>query len=152
MSICNPPFRLADINIIGGDYQEILFHIYDEDNGVMMDIENLELNFALIDYKNRYGTPIISRPCSAAPNDDTAFLVVLEPDDTKDLADKYIYQVTVKAPNDKQKSFQGLVTIDKNIDPDAFAEEDNAGNSDSSTDDSTSGNAGGDDTSGGNTE
>ena len=133
MALCNPPFRLADINIVGGDYQEILFHIYDEDNGGIMDIENLELSFALIDYHNRYGTPIISRPCSAAPNDDTAFLITLEPDDTKDLADKYIYQVTLKAPNNKQKSFQGLIKIDKNIDPNAFAADDNTENAGDST-------------------
>ena len=106
MSLCNPPFKLDEITIVGGDYQEILFHIHDDDNGGLMDIENLELKFAIIDYKNRYGTPLISRACEVSPDDDTAFLLVLYPDDTKELADQYIYQVTVKAPNNKQKSFQ----------------------------------------------
>ena len=122
MSLCNPPFRLTDINLIGGDYQEILFHIHDDDNGGLMDIENLELNFSLIDYQNRYGTPLISKACEISPDDPTAFLIVLYPEDTKDFADKYIYQVTVKAPNNKQKNYQGVMTIDKNINPDAFAE------------------------------
>jgi len=40
----------------------------------------------------------------------------------KNFADKFIYQVTVKAPNNKQKSFQGIMTIDRNIDPDAFGQ------------------------------
>lgn len=121
MILCNPPFKLQNLTIIGGDYQEILFHIRDEDRGGLMDLENLELQFSLIDYKNRYGTPLISRACEISPNDNTAFLVVLYPDDTKDYADNYIYQVTVKAPNNKQKSFQGVITIDKNIDPNAFS-------------------------------
>ena len=120
MSICNPPFVLKELSIIGGDYQEILFHVTDNDNGSSMDIANFELNFSLIEYKNRYGTPLISRNCPISPDDSTAFLMVFYPDDTKDYAGKYIYQITVKAPNNKQKSFQGVITIEKNIDPNAF--------------------------------
>lgn len=120
MSVCNPPFTLKELGIIGGDYQEILFHINNDDNGNSMDIANLELNFSLIEYKNRYGTPLISRNCPISSDDSTAFLMVFYPDDTKDYAGKYIYQITVKAPNNKQKSFQGVITIEKNIDPNAF--------------------------------
>lgn len=120
MMQCNPPFKLADINLIGGDYEEILFHVHDDDNGGLMDIENLELNFSLIDYQNRYGSPLLSKMCETSEEDPTAFLVVLYPEDTKDLADKFIYQITIKAPNDKQKSYQGVMTIDKNINPNVF--------------------------------
>ena len=118
MSLCNPPFKLSDITFIGGDYQEILFHIHDNDRGGLMDIENLQLIFSVVDYQNRYGTPIISKPCEMSTNDPTAFSAILLPEETKDLADKYIYQITIKAPNDKQKNFQGVMTIDKNINPD----------------------------------
>lgn len=121
MSLCNPPFNLEEITIIGGDYQEILFHVHDDDNGGLMDLENLECNFSLIQYKNRYGTPLLSRNCEISPNDSTAFLAILYPDDTKDYSDKYIYQITLSAPNGKQKSFQGIITIDKNINPNALS-------------------------------
>lgn len=120
MSICDPLFMLDEVTIIGGDYQEFLFHIHDEDNGGLMDIENLELNLSLLPYGDRYGTPLIIRPCEISPNDATAFLATLHPEDTKDFDGKYIYQITLKAPNDKQKSWQGILTIGKNINPNAF--------------------------------
>ena len=125
MSICNPPLKLKEFSIIGGDYKEILVHV-NNDNGAML-LDDIQLNFSLIDFKNRYGTPIITRACEPSDTDPTAFIVVLYPDDTKDLADKYIYQITVKAASNKQQSFhkqqsfQGIITIDKNINPDAFA-------------------------------
>lgn len=120
MTVCNyTPFSLKDINIIGGDYQEILFHVNDESEGSMA-IDDLQLNFSLVGYNNRYGTPLISRSCEISTDDKTAFLMVLYPNDTKDFVGKFIYQITVKAPNDKQQSFQGVMTIEKNIDPDVF--------------------------------
>jgi len=122
MISCNPPFKLESINIVGGDSQELLFHIFDEDSSSYMDSEHIEVHFSLLDYQNRYGTPLISRACEVSPTDNTAFIAVLQSEDTKNFADKFIYQVTVKAPNNKQKSFQGIMTIDRNIDPDAFGQ------------------------------
>lgn len=119
MTICNSPFLLKEINIIGGDYQELLFHVSD-DSGASMSTEDLQLNFALIGYNNRYGTPLISRNCEVSADDSTAFIMVLYPDDTKDYVGKFIYQITVKAPNNKQQSFQGVMVIEKNIAPNAF--------------------------------
>lgn len=115
---CNPPFRLDEITIVGGDYQELLFRVRNGEAGDLMELDDIQMIFSLIDYKNRYGTPIISRECEVSASDSKAFQVVLNAEDTKNLADKYIYQVTVKSPNNKQKSFQGVMTIDKNIDPD----------------------------------
>ena len=119
MSICNSTFTLKEIDIIGGDYQEITFNI--SDSATIMDVSNLQLHFSLVEYKNRYGTPLISRNCQASADKVGAFLVVLNPEDTKDYTGKFIYQITVKAPNNKQKSFQGIMTIEKNIDPNAFS-------------------------------
>ena len=120
MSICNPPFSLEELDIIGGDYQEVLFHVNDIDTGSFANVEDLTLNFSLVEYKNRYGTPLISRNCEISSDDNTAFIMVLYPEDTKDFSGKYIYQVSIKAPNNKQKSFQGIITIDKNINPNVF--------------------------------
>lgn len=118
MSVCNSIFVLREINIVGGDYQEITFNV--NDGGTAIDVKNLQLHFSLVEYKNRYGTPLISRNCEASTEKVGAFLVVLNPEDTKDYTGKFIYQITVKAPNNKQKSFQGIMTIEKNIDPNAF--------------------------------
>ena len=122
MSVCNTPFLLKEINIIGGDYCEMLFHVNDSDFGEKISISDLSLNFSLVEYKNRYGTPLINRNCEISTTNPTAFLMVLYPEDTRDFSGKYIYQVTVQAPNNKQQSFQGVLTIDKNINPTAFAD------------------------------
>lgn len=120
MIVCNPPFLLNEISIIGGDYQEILFHINNNDDGTIMEIDDLSLNFSVVEYKNRYGTPLINRNCEISAADPSAFIIILYPEDTKDFSGKYIYQITVQAPNNKQQSFQGVLTIDKNINPNAF--------------------------------
>lgn len=119
MSVCNSPFLLKEINIIGGDYQEILLLVSDMSNGESLAIEDLTLNFSLVEYKNRYGTPLINRNC-AINSDGSAFIITLYPEDTKDFSGKYIYQISVQAPNNKRQSFQGIMTIDKNINPNAF--------------------------------
>lgn len=119
MSVCNSPFLLKEINIIGGDYQEILLLVSDMSNSESLAIEDLTLNFSLVEYKNRYGTPLINRNC-AINSDGSAFIITLLPEDTKDFSGKYIYQISVQAPNNKCQSFQGIMTIDKNINPNAF--------------------------------
>lgn len=119
MSICNQPFLLEEFNIIGGDYQEIYFNVSDIDTGIALSIQDLTLNFSLVEYKNRYGLPLLNRNCEINA-DKTAFVMFLYPEDTRDLSGKYIYQVSIQTPNNKQQSFQGVLTIDKNINPNAF--------------------------------
>lgn len=123
MSTCNTIFQLDEINIIGGDYKEFPIKIHDNDRGGLMDVTDLKLNFSLVDYGKRYESPIITKDCEVSSDDEKAFILVLHPDDTKNLAGKYVYQLSVKAPNEKEESFQGILNVNKNINPDAFAEE-----------------------------
>ena len=121
MSICNnSAFTLEDIHIVGGDYKEFPIYINDNDRGGLMDVSNLQVNFSLVLYQARYGSPIIAKNLAVSTDDPTAFLLVLYPDETKDLSGQYIYQLSIKTPNDKQESFQGFLYVEKNLNPDAF--------------------------------
>lgn len=121
MIACNDSFKLTELNIIGGDYKEFPIYVNDLDNGGLMDVSDLQMNFSLIEYHNRNGSPILTKNLEVSSVDSTAFLLVLTSEDTINLKGKYIYQITVKAPNNKQESFQGIMIIDKNINPNAFA-------------------------------
>lgn len=120
MTDCISNFKLGKINIIGGDYKEFPIRIHDDDRGGMMEVTDLKLNFALLDYNQRYEKPIITKDCEIDPSDNKAFLLTLRPEETKDLAGKYIYQLSVRTPNNKQESFQGELIVNKNINPNAF--------------------------------
>ena len=121
MSICNTnTFSLEDIHIVGGDYKEFPIHVRDNDRGGLMDVANLQMNFSLVLYQARYGSPIIAKNLAVSTDDPTAFLLVLYPEETKDLSGQYMYQLSVKAPNDKQESFQGFLYVGKNLNPGAF--------------------------------
>ena len=121
MSLCNTDtVSLDDIHIVGGDYKEFPIHIQDNDRGGLMDVANLQMNFSLVLYNARYGTPIIAKNLAVSTDDPTAFLLVLYPEETKDLSGQYIYQLSVKTPNDKQESFQGFLRVEKNLNPNAF--------------------------------
>lgn len=122
MSICNTnTISLDEIHIVGGDYKEIPIRIHDNDRGGLMDVANLQMNFSVVLYQARYGAPIIAKNLAVSTDDPTAFLLVLHPEDTRDLSGKYIYQLSVKTPNDKQESFQGFLNVEKNLNPSAFA-------------------------------
>lgn len=125
MIACNKKlFTLNDIDIIGGDYREILIRINDIDSGEILDITNLSVNFALVSYVDRNGSPILSKNLEISPVDSSAFILTLLPNDTVNLNGKYIYQISVKANDTKKvESFQGVMTIDKNINPTAFTTE-----------------------------
>lgn len=122
MSLCNTnTFSLEEIRIVGGDYKEFPIHVRDNDRGGLMDVANLQMNFSLVLYQARYGAPIIAKNLAVSVDDPTAFLLVLYPEETKDLSGQYIYQLSVKTPNDKQESFQGFLHVEKNLNPGAFA-------------------------------
>lgn len=123
MDLCNNSklFKLPELCIIGGDYKERYFRINDLDNGGFMDTSNLEGKFALIPYGNRNGQPVYKCDLTTDPNDNTIFLLTLTSDDTINLSGKYIYQISIKASETKQQSFQGIMIIDRNIYPNAFA-------------------------------
>lgn len=121
MTICNTKtFILPEYNLIGGTYKEFSFPVHDADTGTPLNTADLTGKFALISYTDRNGSPVHTINMTVNPDDPTAFLLKLTPADTKNLHGKYIYQISIRASENKQQHFQGIMIIDKNIYPNAF--------------------------------
>ena len=115
---CKNNFKLPELNFIGGNYKEIPFVVEDLDNGGVMDLSNVKLIFSLTEYQQRNSdTPLLSKELMLDPDNPTLAKLYLDSADTINLKGRYIYQITVKAPNNKKEHFQGSMTIDSNIDP-----------------------------------
>lgn len=126
MTLCNSNAlnSLDDINLIGGDYKEILVHVNDIDHGGLINVENISATFALIEYNNRYSQiPLLQKDLERVDGDNYSLKLILETNDTLELSGKFIYQFTVSIPSStgqinqttKVESFQGIMRIDRNI-------------------------------------
>lgn len=78
-------------------------------------------NFAVVDYSDQTGDPLISKPLEFVVGDDetgvkNVAVVDLEPDDTLGLHGKYIYQITIKdVDGEVEIPNQGFLQITHNI-------------------------------------
>jgi hypothetical protein len=78
-------------------------------------------NFAVVDYSDQTGEPLISKPLSFTIGDDdtsakNVAYVDLEPNDTLGLYGKYIYQITIKdVDGEVEIPNQGFLQITHNI-------------------------------------
>lgn len=122
MTLCNKNvFQLPELNFIGGDFKEIPFYIKDANTGTLLN--DVQAVFSLIEYQFRNDDiPILSKELELKTSEDNSyFLLTLNSDDTIDLKGKFIYQITVNAPSPsrKQESYQGIMIIDRNINPTA---------------------------------
>lgn len=78
-------------------------------------------NFAVVDYSDQTGDPLISKPLTFSIGDDETGIkniasVDLEPNDTLGLYGKYIYQITIKdVDGEAEIPNQGFLQIAHNI-------------------------------------
>lgn len=120
----NNPYILPEMEFVGGGTQDCFFHTYFFKNKRPFDLDGCVANFAVVNHLNRGGTPIISKEMTimgedGGSTDDVPNIlrVTLEPDDTVELAGKYIYQITVKdARGESDPPMQGIMYIHNNID------------------------------------
>jgi len=116
-------YTLPTIDFVGGATQDFAFHVYFHAGGRPFDLDDCTANFAVVNYINKNGAPLISKSMEVAQGEDTGegvvdniLKVTLTPSDTMNLNGKYIYQITVKdtagqvdIPN------QGIMRIINNI-------------------------------------
>lgn len=113
-------FNLPEIrDLIGGDYQEFIWALNDM-GAEGYNTTHYSCSFSLIPMNDRNGKAIIIKDCTAVKSDKIinkydSFSLILDKDDTKDLRGKYIYQLTILNPDNKQKSQQGIMYFSKNI-------------------------------------
>lgn len=113
------PYVLPTIDFVGGSTQDLLFNVLFCSNKRPFSLEGCVGNFAIVNFLNRTGAPIVSKTMSisiGADGMDNKLLVTLDPEDTVDLAGKYIYQITIKdADGDVEIPKQGIMYITNNI-------------------------------------
>ncbi len=115
-------YTLPDIDFVGGSTQDLLFRCYFYLNKRPFDLSYCTANFALIDYVNRNGQPLLTKSMAirkeAVDGEVINYIltVTLNPSDTLNLVGKYIYQITIRESSGSiEIPNQGLIHIANNI-------------------------------------
>ena len=109
------PYSLPTIDFVGGSTQELVFHTFFSQNKKPFDLSSCTASFALINFVNKNGSPLIAKPMEVSKSEDgdgtvtNVLRVVLLPEETVDLVGKFIYQITIEIPD------QGIIRIANNI-------------------------------------
>ena len=111
-------YTLPEISFVGGETQEFNFHLKNH-AGDPFDASGASVNFAICNYSNKTGSPLLSyEPTLLAGENGVASVVVLAipKEDTAMLAGKFIYQITiVDVSGNSEIPNQGIMNIAKNI-------------------------------------
>lgn len=111
-------YTLPEISFVGGETQEFNFHLKNH-RGERLDASGSNINFAICNYSNKTGEPILSyTPELLADETGVASVVILKipKEDTALLYGKFIYQITiVDASGSSEIPNQGIMNIAKNI-------------------------------------
>lgn len=116
----NPIYNLPDISFIGGESQTFLFNLLTI-AGNSFNAENCEVGFALVNYANKNGMPILTKTASIIEGENGIMSIAsveLLPEDTIYLYGRYVYQLTICDLYDKTEiPGQGIIDITRNIHP-----------------------------------
>lgn len=111
-------YTLPEISFVGGETQEFNFHLKNH-AGDPLDASGASVNFAICNYSNKTGSPLLSyEPTLLADENGVASVIVLAipKEDTAMLAGKFIYQITiVDVSGNSEIPNQGIMNIAKNI-------------------------------------
>ena len=117
-------YSLPEINFVGGSSEDLIFHVYcDKDDPKPFGLTDCTANFAIVNFVNKNGAPLVSKAMEVRINeagtDYNVLVVELKPSDTLDLFGKFIYQVTIKdIDNNADIPQQGIIYIHNNINKD----------------------------------
>lgn len=117
------PYRCYDtIDFVGGSTQELVFHTFFSQNKKPFDLSSCTASFALINFVNKNGSPLIAKPMEVSKSEDgdgtvtNVLRVVLLPEETVDLVGKFIYQITIQdISGEIEIPDQGIIRIANNI-------------------------------------
>lgn len=116
------PYSLPTIDFVGGSTQELVFHTFFSQNKRPFDLSACTANFAVINFVNKNGSPLISKKMEVDESEDgdgtatNILRVVLLPEDTVDLVGKFIYQISIQDISGAVEiPDQGIIRITNNI-------------------------------------
>lgn len=111
-------YTLPEISFVGGETQEFNFHLKNH-NGNPFDASGSSINFAICNYSNKTGAPLLSYSPTLLEDErgETSIIVLTIPkEDTASLSGKFIYQITiVDVAGNSEIPNQGIMNIAKNI-------------------------------------
>lgn len=110
-------YTLPEIDMVGGSTKEFYLQMVDE-HGDPVSLLNASIDFSVCSFSNKTGVPLFSStPTVEADDSGTTCLVKISinPEDTKLLFGKFVYQVTVVGDDKIGIPNQGLINIHKNI-------------------------------------
>lgn len=115
----NEIFCLPEVRFIAGETQTFLFHLYFEQTKEPFNANSCKVDFAVIDYTNKSGKPLLCKACTVRLNTDGVANIAqayLTPEDTAGLYGKYVYQLQIRdIDGEVEIPGQGLLVIGKNI-------------------------------------
>lgn len=122
MSCDYNPYSLPTIDFVGGSTQELAFHTFFFQNKQPFDLSSCTANFAVINFVNKNGSPIISKKMEVGKSEDgdgtvtNVLRVVLLPEETVNLVGKFIYQISIQdVSGEVEIPDQGILRIANNI-------------------------------------
>lgn len=120
MSCDYSPYTLPTIDFVGGETQDLAFHVYFYQGKRPFSLSGCSCNFSIVSFRNKTGTPILTKAMKSITNDDgtadNVLTVTLLPAETVDLCGKYIYQIIIRdIDGDVEIPKQGILYITNNI-------------------------------------
>lgn len=120
MSCDYSPYTLPTIDFVGGETQDLAFHVYFYEGKKPFGLTGCTCSFSIVHFRNKQGTPILTKSMGSIFNEagtaENVLTVTLEPTETVDLSGKYIYQISIKdIDGDVEIPKQGILYITNNI-------------------------------------
>lgn len=115
------PYQLPTIDFVGGETQEIEFHIYFYRDKKPFSLSGCTCNFSIVSFMNPVGKPVLTKPMSVSYDDghtvDNVLYLKLESKDTVGMSGKYVYQISIQdVSGDVEIPKQGILYVANNID------------------------------------
>ena len=115
------PYELPTLEFVGGETQDLAFHIYFYKNKQPFGLNGCTASISVVGFTNRGGTPVLTKEMKTAFNDDVTvenvLTVTLLPEETVDLNGKYIYQISIRdIGGDVEIPKHGIMFVTNNID------------------------------------
>lgn len=112
-------YTLPTICFVGGETQNLRFHMYRVKTETPFNVSGCTASFAVAYYQYRLDGPILTKDMTIDETEleyGNVFAVDLEPSDTVDLSGKFIYQITVKDQDGEVEiPKQGILYVIDNI-------------------------------------
>lgn len=116
-----PAYNLPFIMFVGGESEQLRFNLHTV-AGDDFDAYGCTVDFSIVNYSNKTSAPIFTKTATLEDGPDgylSVAVVDFDPNDTKNIHGRYIYQLTIKNSTSMVEiPGQGIIDIVRNIHPD----------------------------------